>query len=90
MKIIDATGMKCPQPLILVKKTLREILDGESFKLITMSNNAHNNIKCFLDDNDVKYEVGEKEGKYIFSIIRSGSSSSSTKPEEYCNPGPGE
>ena len=84
MKIVDTSGMKCPQPLILLKKTLREIPEGELFKLITLSSNAHGNIYSFLTDNDVNFTVKEDNGKYIFTINSTGSLSGKIMPEDYC------
>jgi TusA-related sulfurtransferase len=81
--------MKCPQPLILVKKTLRDTPVGESFKLITQSNNALSNIKSFLADNNVKFTVDDENGKYIFSITIPESLSGKANPEEYCDDGAG-
>jgi len=68
-KIIDVCGLSCPEPVIRVRKTLKNY-DGE-FKVISDQEVANENIlrlsrkmgyECEIQKNDNKYELLIKKG----------------------------
>ena len=71
MRIVDTRGQQCPAPLIATKKALKESKPGETFKIITNSQNAFQNISKFLKDNDTHFEVEDNEGLHTILITKS-------------------
>jgi len=67
MKIIDAKGLRCPQPLLMTRKVFGEIKDKESVKIIIDSENACNSITHFLEDNGMKVN-SQKDGN-VYELI---------------------
>ncbi len=71
MRIVDTRGEKCPAPLIATRKAIRESDSGEFIKVITDSKNAFGNISKFLKDNNIHFEIEEKEGLWAIIIAKS-------------------
>ncbi len=69
MREIDGRGLACPQPVILTKKALEEINEGE---LITIVDNeiAVENVKRLVGSLGLIYNIDEKEGFYYIKIIK--------------------
>jgi selenium metabolism protein YedF len=67
MKEIDARGLACPQPVILTKKALEEIQDGE---IVTIVDNitAKENVSRLAANLNHEYEVCDEEGCYYIKI----------------------
>jgi len=85
MKIIDTSGQQCPAPLIATKRALKETETGDSFKLITDSQNAFNNISSFLRDNKTEFSSEELNGVWTFTITKKTSEPLTKSPEDYCS-----
>lgn len=73
MQIVNTTGQPCPAPLIATSKTLKETKDGDSFKVITDSRNAMNNISRFLTDNKTEFSVKETGSEWHIIITKKNS-----------------
>ncbi|HUS87159.1 MAG TPA: sulfurtransferase-like selenium metabolism protein YedF [Bacteroidales bacterium] len=84
MKLIDTKGMKCPQPLVMARKTLKEIEEGEIFELITDNDASRNNLKRFLADNNTPFELSSNAGIHSFKITKVSGIFSSGAPGDYC------
>lgn len=69
MREIDGRGLACPQPVILTKKALEEINEGE---IITIVDNeiAVENVKRLVGSLGLIYDIDEKEGFYYIKIIK--------------------
>ncbi len=74
MRIVDTKGLQCPAPLIEAKRALKETKTGESFKVITSSQNALNNISRFLEDNKIEFWIDEKESIWTITITKANTS----------------
>jgi len=85
MKVVDTKGQQCPAPLIATRKALKESESGESFKVLTASNNAFKNISRFLSDNKIHFEVEEKDGIWVFMITKPTGSGPDKNAEDYCS-----
>ena len=68
MRIVDTKGQQCPAPLIATKRALKETKTGESFKILTDSKNALENISRFLKDNKIDFHIEETEGFWTILI----------------------
>lgn len=89
MKIVDTTGHKCPVPLIMAKKALKEISDGENLKVITDSDTSLVNLKRFLSDNGAEFSVQKVGEKHIITVTGGGEDIDTAEPKEYCEVIPG-
>lgn len=68
MRIVDTKGQQCPAPLIATKRALKETKTGESFKVLTDSKNALENISRFLKDNKSEFSVEEADGVWTLIV----------------------
>ena len=55
MKLIDARGRSCPEPVILTKKTLEK--DGAPFEVLVDNHAAVDNISRFANSRKLKITV---------------------------------
>lgn len=67
MKEIDARGLVCPQPVILTKKALEEITEGE---LVTIVDNvtAKENVSRLAENLGCEYEISDEKGCHYIKI----------------------
>ncbi len=57
MKTIDTKGLKCPQPLIMLKEGLLGLEAGEALKVETDNDTSLKNLVAYLRDQGVEPEV---------------------------------
>jgi TusA-related sulfurtransferase len=86
MRIIDTRGQQCPAPLIATRKALKAAKTGDSFRVLTSSQNALNNISHFLKDNKIDFQVGQDNGEWSITVTISVGTDQQTETEDYCNP----
>ena len=85
MKTVDTKGMKCPQPLVMAKKALKEVNEGDTFSLITDNEASKNNLKRFLSDNGIPFTVKSAGGIHTFLITNVHGKLAGKPVEEYCD-----
>jgi selenium metabolism protein YedF len=78
MKEIDARGLLCPQPVILTKKALEEILEGEIVAIVD-NITAKENVSRLASNLNYEYEVSEGQGCHYIKIRKAAAAE---KPEE--------
>lgn len=66
MKIVDAKGLTCPQPLILTRKTLAE--KSGDFRIVLDDTIAKNNIERFLKHENQKFVITENEEEIFIDV----------------------
>ena len=66
MKTVDCKGMKCPEPLMAVR---REIKNGKSFCVIIDNETSFENVTRFLEDNSLKHNCNLNNGIHYINII---------------------
>lgn len=69
MNTIDCKGLKCPQPVINVKKYFDAIKEG-SAEVIIDNEVAKNNISKLAQSSGFKYETNETDGLYTIKITK--------------------
>lgn len=67
MKQIDARGLQCPQPVVLTKKALEEMLEGE-LECIVDNITARENVSRLATNLEYEFSVAEKDGLYYIKI----------------------
>jgi selenium metabolism protein YedF len=85
MKIVDTTGHSCPVPLIMAKKALKEIGEGESLKVITDNKTSLSNLERFFSDNAIEYTVTTEGDIHTIMVKRGGEDIESAEPADYCD-----
>lgn len=80
MKEIDARGLACPQPVILTKKALEEIQEGE---IVTIVDNitAKENVSRLAANLNYEYEVCDEQGCYRIKIRKTGAAPKEEKED---------
>ncbi|MDO3379354.1 sulfurtransferase TusA family protein [Geoalkalibacter halelectricus] len=67
-KVVDARGLSCPQPVVLVLQALAEPED--SFDVIMDRGASCDNIRRTLEGKKIKFDVREENGHTVYSISR--------------------
>lgn len=80
MKEIDARGLVCPQPVILTKRALEEIEEGEVVAIVD-NITARENVSRFADNMGYDYEVSNEKGCYHIKIKKTRSAIKSEQKE---------
>jgi selenium metabolism protein YedF len=57
MKTLDTKGLKCPQPLIMLKEALLDLKLGEEIRVVTDNDTSLKNLLSYLQDQGVEPEV---------------------------------
>lgn len=71
MKEVDARGLACPQPVILTKKALEEIDQGEVIAIVD-NITAKENVSRLASNLGCPFEVSETEGCHYIRIKKTG------------------
>lgn len=68
MKIIDARGLSCPEPVILIRNAMQS---KEAAYEITVDNLAsRENVTRYAEHQGYHVDVTEKDGEYTLSITK--------------------
>ena len=69
MKEIDARGLACPQPVILAKNAIRELMSG-TVKIVVDNESSGENLKKFAINNNLRVEIEIKDGDYHVALTK--------------------
>jgi len=69
MKEIDARGLACPQPVILAKNAVKDLMSG-TVKILVDNDTAKENLKKFALNHNLKIEVEEKGTDFHISLTK--------------------
>ena len=81
MKEIDARGLNCPQPVILTKKALEELGEGEILVVVD-NTTARENVSRLAASLNHEKEITDKDGCFYIKIKKSGASESVNRSED--------
>ncbi|MGE5679166.1 MAG: sulfurtransferase-like selenium metabolism protein YedF [Pseudomonadota bacterium] len=73
MKEIDARGLACPQPVIMTKKALEEIEEGEVIAIVD-NITARENVSRLAKNFNYEYEISEDQGCHYIKIKKTAAS----------------
>jgi selenium metabolism protein YedF len=88
MKTVDTVGLRCPQPLIMLKEALQSLEEGTRLAVVTDSDTSLKNMVTYLKDNGVEPEVTTKGKKHTIVTDRPASSLEESNPAAYCQTDP--
>lgn len=87
MKIVDAKGLLCPQPLIMAKKGLKEISSGDTIGIYCDNETSLKNLMTFLQDQDAKPSFEETEqGVFLVKASKPMDFNQEVDAAAYCSP----
>ena len=68
MKIIDARGLSCPEPVILTRQALAS---GEaSYQVIVDNNTSKENVTRYAHHQGYQVSISEQDGDYTLSLSK--------------------
>ncbi|HNS08574.1 MAG TPA: sulfurtransferase-like selenium metabolism protein YedF [Candidatus Ozemobacteraceae bacterium] len=84
--IVDARGLLCPKPLIMVKKALTDAGPGTTLEILIDNATAHENVMRFLQDFGCRATCIENAGVFTISAEVIKPIETSLRAEDYCSP----
>ena len=85
-KKVDARGMLCPKPLIMVKRALTELGLGEQLTVLLDNETAKENVTRFLQDNGANPVSSEDNGVFTIKAEKSRQEPPSARVERHGGP----
>jgi selenium metabolism protein YedF len=86
---VDARGMLCPKPLMLVKKMLDQADVGTGLIVLLDNEMAFANVTRFLKDNHAEPVCEQDGNQFAIRAEKREPSASQADPADYCAPVPG-
>jgi len=83
---VDACGLRCPQPLMLAKKALEAMPEGERLRVLTDSETSRDNLVRFLRDHGMAPVLSFAEGVYTLELEKVAGTASLDDAAAYCTP----
>ena len=68
MKKIDARGLSCPEPVLLIREAMKS--GDESYIMVTDNHAARENVTRYAEHEGYKVSVSENVGEYTMEINR--------------------
>lgn len=85
MKTLDTKGLKCPQPLIMLKEALLGLDAGEEIQVETDSDTSLKNLLTYLKDQGVEPSVSTKGKVHTLVAPRPEKDLAGSNPAVYCS-----
>ena len=83
---LDACGLRCPQPLMLAKKTLEAMAEGERLRVLIDNETSRDNLVRFLRDHGMAPVLSFAEGIYTLELEKVAGTTSLADAAAYCTP----
>jgi selenium metabolism protein YedF len=84
MKTLDTKGLKCPQPLIMLKEALLELNEGEEIRVETDNDTSLKNLLSYLKDQGVEPEVNTAGTIHTLVALKPEKDLAASNPAIYC------
>ena len=84
MKTVDTKGLKCPQPLIMMKEALLEMEPGEEVSVLTDNETSLQNLVTYLIDQGVEPVVSTRGTIHHIVTERPKNNLTESDPAAYC------
>lgn len=68
MKTLDARGLSCPEPVIMIRKAMAT--KESAYEIIVDNVTSRENITRYATHQGYKVQVSEKDGEFTLSITR--------------------
>ncbi len=88
MNTVDARGQKCPMPLILTRRAMKQMAAGAALEVLVDSETARNNIRTYLQEQQCSPTVEAlPEGGWRLKATLSAAFDPQKRAEDYCDLG---
>lgn len=84
MKTLDTKGLKCPQPLIMLKEALLDLKSGEEIRVETDNDTSLKNLLSYLKDQGVEPEVSSAGTVHTLVVPKPDQDIASSNAVIYC------
>jgi len=84
MKSLDTKGLKCPQPLIMLKEALLEMKEGEKIKVEIDNNTSLQNLQSYLRDQGVEPDISTAGKVHTLVALKPQKDLTGSDPAIYC------
>lgn len=88
-RTVDARGMLCPKPLMLVKQALDEVEPGSRLVILLDNDVACANVTRLLRDQGGEPETRQEGAVFRLEAVKAAEAPQTPEPEAYCEPAPG-
>lgn len=68
MKMLDARGLSCPEPVIMIRKAM--MTKESAYEIVVDNVTSKENVTRYAEHQGYKVSVTEKDGEYTLSICR--------------------
>lgn len=68
MKLIDARGLSCPEPVIMMRDAMKS--KEAAYEVIVDNPTSRENVTRYAEHQGYKVAVTEKDGEYTLSIVK--------------------
>lgn len=68
MKLIDARGLSCPEPVIMIRDAMKS--KEAAYEVIVDNPTSRENVTRYAEHQGYKVAVTEKDGEYTLSIVK--------------------
>jgi len=85
MKTLDTKGLKCPQPLIMLKEALLNLEMGEEISVETDNDTSLKNLLSYLKDQGVEPKVSSAGSVHTLVAFRPEKDLAASNPAIYCS-----
>jgi len=84
MKTLDTKGLKCPQPLIMLKEALLDLKKGEEISVETDNETSLKNLLSYLKDQGVEPKVSSAGNVHTLVALKPEKDLAASNPAIYC------
>jgi selenium metabolism protein YedF len=82
---IDARGLRCPQPLMLTKKALEGMAEGERLQVLIDNELSCENLMRFLNDHKTNPELFSTNGEHTITLTKAAATPVLADAAVYCS-----
>jgi len=69
VEVLDATGLKCPLPVLKAKKAMKNLSSGDTLKVLSTDSGAPADFAAFCEmTGHLLIESSETDGVYLFVL----------------------
>jgi len=84
MKSLDTKGLRCPQPLIMLKEALLDMKEGEKIQVEIDNDTSLRNLRSYLMDQGVEPEISTSGKVHTLLALKPQKDLSDSDPAIYC------
>lgn len=84
MKSLDTKGLRCPQPLIMLKEALLEMKEGEKIRVEIDNETSLRNLSSYLRDQGVEPDISTSGKVHTLLALKPEKDLTGSDPAIYC------